>query len=94
MLQNDIGRGNHNDGFIIPKTHVAGEEVVSPTSPNLPRKSRLRAGSRNTSSSDYMQQFRRNFVSYGEFLASYWDHLPQTLNQALGEKDWLMYGLL
>ena len=86
MLQNDIRRGNHNDGFIIPKTHLLGDEVTSPTSPTSPRNSRLRAGSGSTSSSDYMQQFRRNFVSYGEFLASYWDHLPQTLNRVLGEK--------
>ena len=85
MLQNDIKRGNQNDGFVIPGTYVPGDEAKSPTSPTSPRKSRLRAGSRTTSSSDYMQQIRRNFVSYGEFLASYWDHLPQTLTRALGE---------
>ena len=83
MLQNDIGQGDHNDGFIIP---VLGDEVTSPTSPTSPRKSRLRAESRSISASDYAQEFRRTFVSYREFLASYWDHLPQTLNRALGEK--------
>ena len=86
MIQNDIGRGNHNDGFVIPKIHVIGDEVTSPTSPTSPRKSRLRAESASTSSSDYMQQLRKGFVSYGEFLASYWDHLPQTFTRALGEK--------
>ena len=86
MLQNDIRRDNDNDGFIIPKTHVFDDEVASPTSPMTPWKSRLRAGSGSTSSSDYMQQFRKNFVSYGEFLTSYWDHLPQTFTRALGKK--------
>lgn len=85
MLQNDIRRDNDNDGFIIPKTHVFDDEATSPTSPVSPWKSRLRAGSGSTSSSDYMQQFRRNFVSYGEFLTSYWDHLPQTFTRVLGE---------
>jgi len=94
MLQNDIGRGNCNDGFIVPEMHVLGEEATSPMSPTLPRKSRLRAGSGTTSSSDYMQQFRRNFVSYGEFLTSYWDHLPQALTRGLGEKQRLMHDLL
>jgi hypothetical protein len=86
MLQNDIRQDNDNDGFIIPKTHALGDAVVSPTSPSSRWKSRLRAGSGVTSSSDYMQQLRRNFVSYGVFLASYWDHLPQTLTRTLGEK--------
>ena len=80
MIQNDIGRGNHNDGLIIPGMDVVQveDEVTSPTSPTSPRKSRLRAGSASVPSSDSMQQFRRDFVSYGEFLTSYWDHLPQT----------------
>ena len=86
MLQNDIRQCNNNDGFIIPKTHVLGDEETCSTSPTSPRKSRLRAGSGSVSSSDYMQQSRRGFVSYGEFLAAYWDHLPQTLTRALGEK--------
>ena len=90
MLQNDIRPGNDNDGFIIPKMRVLGDEVTSPASPTLPRKSRLHAGSGGMSSSDYTQQFRRNFVSYGNFLASYWDHLPQTLNRALGAERWLV----
>ena len=94
MLQSDIRRGNQNDGFIVPGTYVPGEEPASPTSPTLPRKSRLRAGSSSVSSSDYMQQFRRNFVSYGEFLASYWDHLPQTFTRVLGEKRWFIRGPL
>ena len=85
-LQNDIRPGNHNDGFIIPGTHVLGDGAISPTSLTLPWKSRLRTASGITSSSDYMQQFRRNFVSYGVFLASYWDHLPQTLTRSLGER--------
>ena len=85
MLQNDIRRGNDNDGFIIPKKHVIEDEAISPTSPTSPWKSRLRAGSGSTSSSDYMQQFRRSFVSYGEFLTSYWDHLPQTFTRVLGK---------
>ena len=94
MLQNDIGRGNHNGGFIIPKTDALEDEVTSPTSPSLPQKSRLRAGSGSTSSSDYMQQSRKGFVSYGEFLASYWDHLPQTFTRGLGEKQWFTHGPL
>ena len=86
MLQNDIVQGNHNDGFILPKTHALEDEATSPTTPTSPRMSRLRAGSGSVSSSDYMQQSRRNFVSYGVFLTSYWDHLPQTLIRGLGEK--------
>ena len=85
MLQNDIRRGNDNDGFIIPETHVLGGEATSPTSPTSPQMSRLRVGSGSASASDYMQQLRRGFVSYGEFLASYWDHLPQTFTRVLGE---------
>ena len=94
MIQNDIGRGNHGDGLIIPNIHVLRDEVTSPTSPTSPRKSRLRAGSESTSSSDYMQQLRQGFVSYGEFLASYWDHLPQTFTRVLGTKLWLARGFL
>ena len=94
MLQNDIGEGNHSGGFIIPGTHAIEDETISPTSPTSPRMSRLRAGSESTSSSDYMQQFRRNFVSYGVFLTSYWDHLPQTFTRVLGEKRQLIRDLL
>jgi len=43
--------------------------------------SRLRAGSGSTSSSEYMS--RRNFVSYDEFLKSYWDRLPRTSTRTL-----------
>jgi hypothetical protein len=93
MLQNDIRGGNDNDGFIIPKTHAKEDEEMSPTSPAFPWKPQLRGGSGGTSSSDYMQQARRNFVSYGEFLTSYWDHLPQTFTRVLGEKRWLIYDL-
>ena len=94
MLQNDAGQSKNDDGLIIPKTHVLGDELTSPTSPTSPWKSRLRAGSGGTSSSDYMQQFRTSFVSYGEFLASYWDHLPQTFTRVLGEIQWLVHDLL
>ena len=97
MLQNDIRRDNDNDGFILPKMHVIEDEATSPrspTSPAVPWKSRLRGGSVGTSSSDYMQKFRKNFVSYGEFLTSYWDHLPQTFTRVLGEEQWLIYDLL
>ena len=87
MLQNDIWQGNPYDGFnITVPTRVIGDEPTSPTSPTSPRKSRLRAGSEISSSSDYMQQSRSKFVSYQVFLASYWDHLPQTLTRLLGEK--------
>ena len=94
MLQNDIGRGNPNDGFIIPETHVHGDEATSPTSPTFPRKSRLRAGSKTTSSSRHTQQFRGNFVSPLEFLTSYWDHLPQALTRGLGERQRLIHAIL
>ena len=94
MLQNDIGRVNNNDGFVIPKTHIQGDEVTSPTSPTSPWKSRLRGVSLSASSSDYMQQFRSNFVSYGAFLVSYWDHLPQTITRGLGENQYYGRDLL
>ena len=93
MLQNDIRQGSDNDGFIIPKMDVNEDDTTSPSSPVFPWKSRLRGGSVGTSSSDYMQQFRRNFVSYGEFLSSYWDHLPQTFTRVLGREQWLAYDL-
>jgi len=86
MLENDIRPGNRDNKFIIPETHIHGDDATSPTSPTSPRMSRLRAGSGTLSSSDYMQQSRKNFVSYGVFLASYWDHLPQTLTRAIGEE--------
>ena len=86
MLQNDLVRCDLKGGLIIPKTDILGDEATSPTSPTSPRMSRLRAGSGSISSSDYMQQSRRNFVSYGKFLVSHWDHFPQTLTRALGEK--------
>lgn len=35
-------------------------------------------------SSDYMQQRRASFVSYGTFLEEYWPHFPQTLTKGLG----------
>ena len=89
MLQNDARRGNDNDGFVIPKVQVLEDEAVTPASPVLSLRPRLRTGPGSTSSSDYMQQFRRNFVSYGEFLASYWDHLPQTFTRVLGESGGL-----
>ena len=47
-----------------------------------------------TSSSDYMQQSRGGFVSYGIFLSSYWDHLPQSLTRVLGKKQLLIYDSL
>jgi len=96
MLENDAGQGNRHDNFVIPRAHVHGDEGTSPTSSALTRKSRLHAGSGsgNISSSDYMQQSRRNFVSYGEFLASYWDHLPQALTRGLGERRWLIHDML
>ena len=86
MLQNDIGQGDYDDGLVVPKTHILGNEETSPTNPNSSWRSGLRAGSGIASSSDYMQQLRRNFVSYGVFWASYWDHLPQTLTRSLGER--------
>ena len=85
MLQNDIKEGGGENGFVIPMTPAVEDVAVSPKSPTSPVKSRFRAGSKSVSSSDYMQQFRQGFVSYGEFLASYWVHLPQTLTRALGE---------
>ena len=94
MLQNDIRQGNYSNGFIMPETHVLGDEATSPTSPTSPRMSRLRAGSGTLSSSDYMQQSRKNFVSYSAFLASYWDRFPQTLTRVLGKKRWLIHELL
>jgi len=87
MIQGDIGPDNDNDGFVIPKLHVHGDDETPPTSPTQSRKSRFHMGSENMSSSDYMQQSHRNFVSYGEFLASYWDHLPQNLTRGLGENQ-------
>ena len=90
MLQNDLVRGDQSGGLIIPRTDILGDEAASPTSPTSPRMSRLHA---SMSSSDYMQQSRRNFVSYWEFLVSYWDHFPQTLTRALGEERRLMHNL-
>ena len=85
MLQNDIRVGNDNDGFIVPTTPAIEDTMISPRSPTSPVQSRFRAGSRSVSLSDYKQRFPRSFVSYSEFLASYWVHLPQDLTRALGE---------
>ena len=81
ILQNDIEDWSDNVAFSTPKTPATEEANFSPRSPRSPTKSRFRAGS----SSDYMQQFRKGFVSYGEFLTSYWVHLPQTITRSLGE---------
>ena len=84
MLQNDIKRGNHNHGFMVPGTRAPRDEAAFPTSPTSARRPRLHAGSGSTS----------KFVSYSEFLASYWDRLPQTVTRVLGEKRWLVCVLL
>src|SRR5882757_8983011 len=84
MLQNDIREENDNDGFVVPKTSATEDVTVSPRSPTSPLKSRFRAGSRSVLSSN-MQRSHQNFISYGEFLASYWVHLPQTFTRGLGE---------
>ena len=88
MLQNDIKDENDNNLFVVPKTLHAEDTNFSPGSPKSPLKYRFRAGSGSGSSSDYMQQFRRSFVSYAEFLTSYWAHLPQTSTRSLGEDTW------
>ena len=93
MLQNDMIQGYHNDGSIIPKAHSLEDGAASPATPASPQSSGLRAGSEILSSSDYMQQPRTSFVSYSVFLASYWDHFPQTLTRGLGEKQRFMYDL-
>lgn len=73
MLENDTGLV-HEDKPTISAT-------PAPSS-----KFRPLAGSGIATSSDPMQQHHRNFVSYGIFLSSYWDHLPQALTRELGEK--------
>ena len=93
MLQKDSARGNYNDDFIIPETHVLGDEETSLTSPTSPRKPRLRAGSGVLSSSDHMQQSRKSFISYSVFLASYWDRLPG-LTRSFGKKRGLTHDSL
>jgi len=70
MLQNDIRQGDHNNSF-IPETDALQDDVTP---------------SGTLSLSNYMQQSRKNFISYSVFLASYWDRLPQHLTQALGKK--------
>lgn len=87
MLQKDVGRGDRDDGLIIPKMHVPGDDMTSPTSPTSPWKSGLNTGPGSTSSSDYMQKTRRDFVSYGEFLASYWGRFSQDLTRGLGKQQ-------
>ena len=72
MLENDTGL-------------IHGDKLTTTTTP-APSKSRSLAGSVIATSSDPMQQHYRSFVSYGVFLSSYWDHLPQALTQELGEK--------
>ena len=86
MLQNDIRRGDNNGAFTIPKMHAFGDEARPPARPTPPRKSRLRSGSGTTSSSDHTQQLHGNFVSYDEFLTSYWDNLPKTFIRVLGKR--------
>ena len=94
MLQNDIERVKRNDGSIIPRRHVLGDEATSPTTPTSRQKSRFRAGSGVFSPFDHVQQPPRNFVSYSVFLASYWDHFPQIITKVLGENGWLIRDLL
>lgn len=85
MLQNDTKGENNNGSLLATKTPDTEDTMFSPRSPKSPGRSRFRAGSGGGSSSDYTQQLRRGFVSYGEFLTSYWVHLPQSITRSLGE---------
>lgn len=62
------------------------DEVTLPTVPILPQKSRLYTRTGKKSSSNSKRQ--PCFVSYPEFLASYWGHLSESLTRTLG-KEWL-----
>jgi hypothetical protein len=83
MLENNIGFGD--------SSNFRRRGLAPSTSPASSWKTIRLGGSRVASSSDYMQQSRTNFVSYGVFLASYWDHLPQTITRELGEELSTMY---
>jgi hypothetical protein len=81
MLENDLGLGD--------RSHVSS---------NIPKrrggtswKAVQLEGSGIASLSDYMQQSRENFVSYGVFLSSYWENLPQSITRRLGENLWVIY---
>lgn len=87
MLENDIGLvGTSSTNPTIP----TNRGTTSYAGLTLSSKTTQLAGSRTASSSDYMQQSRTNFVSYGVFLVSYWDHLPQVTTRGLGEKPYIM----
>lgn len=58
---------------------------MSPVTPMDLRFGNAGFASEKTSSSDYMQQRRASFVSYGTFLEAYWYHFPQSLTKGLGE---------
>ena len=86
MLQNDIREDNDNDGFIIPKIDVLGHRVAPLTSPTLAQKPKRYPKSKSTPWPDHKQQFHWKFVSYHEFLTSYWVHFPKHLTRDLGEE--------
>jgi hypothetical protein len=70
-----------------PSENPRNSPTMSPTSPISPMGLRFGDSGRvggGTSSSDYMQQRRASFVSYGTFLESYWNHFPQSLTKGLG----------
>lgn len=91
MLENDIGLGHRGNASSTVATRRGATSLTSPTPP---WKAVRLVGSQIASLSDYMQQPRENFVSYGVFLSSYWDHLPQATIRRLGEKLQIIHELL
>ena len=81
MLQNDIGKENDNDGFIIPMTPITPGACSSPTSPVSPRRTRPRGMSTNILAPS---QGSERFISYLRFYSQYWNHFPQSVKRGLG----------
>lgn len=95
MLENDIGLGNRsNPNSLTPTMGAPLDGATSHTTSTSTWRARQFAGSQLASSSDYMQQSRKNFVSYKAFLSSYWGYFPQSATRKLGENSGIMHSEL
>ena len=84
MLQNDIGKTNENDMFIVPVTSITPGAGNPPTSPLSPQRTRHRGASTSVPTPDHAERGGERFISYPHFLSRYWNDFPYSLTRGLG----------
>ena len=80
MLQNDIGKNNNNDGFIIPMAPMTPGADSSATGPPSPWRSHARRAQMKFPTG----QGSEPPITYEYFQSHYWHHFPQFLTKDLG----------